>query len=309
MLSFTQYVDLQENTIVDLKKYLVSFGYDSFKDLSKYRFAVYVPAKERMRVAEKIADNMNGELASTGNNAGKPVVSFDGGMKVLVKPIPGSGVGGTAKEDAQLLSLQNQIEQHLADSNLMELPVKIGRRTYMVAGAASTPGTPKSDFHLLDSEGREVAWISHKDGSSARHFQQWGGMTPKKEPDIFNHEESQAFITDVKNMFGGIMPRATTVSREIKDRKLANMSVYGNAYGGAMGRQNVTLMLQGPVTMIKKRDAFEITSNHTAVNGDRMTGAYKPVFMAMYKCDRSNFKIQCARFAIQPEGSRKSTTI
>lgn len=307
-ITFKQFF-ISESIASDLKASIDSMGYKEIVNISSRRFKILVPAKNRLEVAQKIADKLGGKLASTGTDAGKPVVEFVGDIKVYVKPKPGTGVGGTAKEDAQLSSLQKQIEAELEKSDLMELPVKIGNRYYSVAGAASTPGTPKSDFHLLNLKGEEVVWISHKDGSKAKDFQQWGGMSGRSEPEIARHKESKKFIADVKAKFGDVMPRATTVSRKIADSTLAGMSVYGNKFGSAMGRQNVTILLQGPVKLVKKRGYYELTSNHTSVNGDVMTGGYAPVFMAIYKGDRNNFGVKGARFAIQPADSRKSEKI
>ena len=308
-VTFKTFMLLEQKTS-ELKKEISDLGYRDIKNLSANRFKVFVPSKDRMVVADKIASSLGGKLATTGTYAGKPVIEFVGGIKVFVKPIPGSGVGGTAKEDAQLASLQKQIQAELADNDLLELSIKIGNKFYSVAGAATTPGTPKSDFHLLNNKGQEVVWISHKDGSTAKHFQQWGGMSPKAERDIANHPEAVAFVKSVKDMFGDQMPRATTVSRPIKDSKLASMSVYGNKFNsGKLGRQNVTLLLQGPIKLVKEKDYYVIRSNHTSVNGELMTGDYAPVFMAIYKGDRSNFGVKGARFAIQPKGSRKSKAI
>lgn len=292
-----------------IKAAVRQLGYKDIKDLSGRRFKILVPAAERMDAAQQIASKLGGSMLSTGREAGKPIVEFGGGYRVYVKPKLRTGVGGTAKEDAQLISLQKQIQDELETSGMIELPIKIGHKIYNVAGAATTPGTPKSDFHLLDKNGKEVVWISHKDGSTAKDFQQWGGMSPRVEPKIANHPESKKFVEDVRTMFGDKMPRATTVSRLIKDVKLANLSVFGNQYGKAFGRQNTTMVLQGPVKLKKKGNEYIITSNHTIINGDEITGGYKPAFMAIYKGDRDDFGIKGARFAIQPIASRKSKEI
>jgi hypothetical protein len=304
MLSFSTF--LKEETAEDYRQSIIRMGYRNLKNISSKRFKILVPAKDRMKVADKIASRLGGALVTKGNDAGKPVVEFVGGIFLYVKPEPGSGVGGTAKEDAQLASLQKQIQDELSKTDLMELKIKIGNKYYAVAGAATTPGTPKSDFHLLNNKGIEVVWISHKDGSKAKDFQQWGGMSARAEPEIAKHKETQKFINDVKKEFGGVMPRATTVARPVKDKNLMGMSVYGNKYkSGVLGRQNVTILLQGPVKLVKSKNYYELESNHTSINGDIMTGDYAPVFMAIYKGDRNNFGVKGARFAIQPKASRK----
>lgn len=221
----------------------------------------------------------------------------------------GKGAGsGTAKEDAALTDLRNQIEQARIKEGSVEIPIKIGTKTYMVMGVVSTPGTPKSDFHLVDKDNNEVAWISHKDGSRAKDFQQWGGLSQSKEPKLFNHSETTSFVAEVHKVYPNGLPNATTVYRKIKDAKLKMMSVYGNEYGGKFSRQNTTLMLQGDVKLSKKGQSYTITATHTHLNGDDMTGDYEPVYMAIYKGDRSDFGIKGTRVVIAPFGSRKVTS-
>lgn len=221
----------------------------------------------------------------------------------------GKGAGsGTAKEDAALTSLRSQIQEAKIKEGRAEISVKIGLKTYMVSDAVSTPGTPKSDFHLVDKDNNEVAWISHKDGSRAKDFQQWGGLSQTKEPKLFNHNETTAFISEIHKVYPNGLPNATTIYRRIKDTKLEMMSVYGNEYGGKFSRQNTTLMLQGDVKLTKKGQNYEITATHTHLNGEDMKGDYEPVFMAIYKGDRSDFGIKGTRVVIAPFGCRKVTS-
>jgi hypothetical protein len=210
----------------------------------------------------------------------------------------------TKKEDAELASLKKQIDEALSKSTKPYIIVKVGNKKYNVAGAESTKGTPKSDFHLLDENGKEVVWISHKDGKSAKDFQQWGGVSTReysKPP-----KDVKAFADKIKKMYGGGMPRATTVATEITDPKLKMQAVYGKNYGsGTLGKQNVTIVLQGSVKLIKKSQWYELDSVNTHINGDKITGSFEPVLMAIYKGDRSNFGIKGARFGIMPRESRK----
>ena len=218
----------------------------------------------------------------------------------------GKGEGAsTAKEDAALMSLREQIKAAKKKEGSATINIRIGTKVYKVADAESTPGTPKSDFHLLDNEGREVAWISHKDGSQPNDFQQWGGMTEDGEPKIFAHPETQKFIKDMLKLYPKGLPSATTVARKIKSQALKNMAVYGNGYGGDFSRQNVTLMLQGSVQLSKNGSSYKITATHTHVNGEDMGGGYEPVFMAIYKGDRNNFGLKGTRVGISPLASRK----
>lgn len=228
---------------------------------------------------------------------------------VKTKEFGGKGEGsGTAKEDMALSSLREQISAAKKKEGSATIDVKIDNVTYKIADAVSTPGTPKSDFHLVDIDGKEVAWISHKDGRTARDFQQWGGMSMRSEPKIFAHKEVQKFIADLKQIYPKGLPRATTLARKISDKTLKMMSVYGNEYGRKFSRQNTTLMLQGSVNLSKTGSVYKITAYHTHVNGDDMTGDYEPVFMAIYKGDRSDFGVIGTRIVIAPVGCRKITS-
>jgi len=220
----------------------------------------------------------------------------------------GKGAGAsTAKEDAELKSLRNQLNDIKADLAMPTVPIKIGTKVYKVFDAESTPGTPKSDFHLLDSNGKEIVWISHKDGSRPKDFQQWGGISRRNEPDIFRHPEVQAFIKDLKEKYPDGLPRATTLYRKIKDDKLKKMSVYGNQYGRPLGRQNVSIMIQGPVKLKMSGSAYEFVSNHVHLNGEDMTGGFEPVLTAIYKGDRSDAGVKGTRIVIMPIEGRKMT--
>jgi len=229
---------------------------------------------------------------------------------VKTKEFGGKGAGsGVRIENIELTSLVKQIDEIKKKTAKADVPFRVGRKTYNVFTAVSTPGTPKSDLHLIDQNNRELVWISHKDGSRPTDIQQWGGMTERAEPKIFAQTETQNFIKDVRSKFGIIMPRATTVARKISSSLLKNMSVYGNQYGQALGRQNVSILLQGPIKVKKVGNFYELDANNVHLNGDEITGGFEPVFMAMYKGDRSNFGIRGARFVIQSIESRKAKFI
>jgi hypothetical protein len=218
----------------------------------------------------------------------------------------GSGAS-TVKEDQELKSLRDQLNKIKSDISMPNVPIKIGTKVYKVYDVESTPGTPKSDFHLLDSNAREIVWISHKDGKGPKDFQQWGGISQRSEPDIFRHPEVQAFIKDLKEKYPDGLPRATTLYRKIKDNKLKKMSVYGNKYGQNLGRQNVSIMIQGPVKLKMSGSSYEFVSNHVHLNGEDMTGGFEPVLTAIYKGDRSDAGVKGTRIVIMPIEGRKMT--
>lgn len=219
---------------------------------------------------------------------------------------PAGGGAGVGIEEREINSINEQIAKITAEIGKKTVPVRIKSKTYQIFKCVKTKGVPKSDFSILDIEGNEIVWLSHKEGSTAKDFQQWGGMT---ETNIQNHPESQKFIAQIQDMFPKGIPNATTIAKKIKDPQLKKMAIYGVDYGSGkpMGLQNVSVVLQGPVVLKKKGSYYIFDANHMHENGEDITGNFEPVFMAVYKGDRSNFGVKGARFGIQPIGSRKIT--
>jgi hypothetical protein len=200
----------------------------------------------------------------------------------------------TAQEDAQIVRINQQLNVIFDRLGSEIIPLKVGNTIYQVGRCESTPGTPKYVGH-----------VSHKAGDGARAFQQWSGTSQRVEPLIFNHPETQAFITTLQNMFPNGMPAATTVGRRIQDQNLQKMAVYGSGYGGVKGENNVDVTMQGVLNVQSRGTYYELTcSGHKLDNGDRITGNYEPVFLGVYKGDRSDHGIRGARVIIQPIGGR-----
>jgi len=212
----------------------------------------------------------------------------------------------TAAEDAEVSSIRRKLEQIKNQLGSDFVNLQVGKNTYQVVNVESTPGTPKSDFHFRDVNGNMVGFVSHKDGSSATSIQQWGGITVKGEPMLAAHPETKAFVQTCQAMFGTQMPNATTVARKIKDNNLKMMAVYGNGYGGGPSIQNVDVLLQGTVNITRTGVGKYklVASSQTHSNGDSIGGAYEPVFMCIYKGDRSNYGIKGARMVISGKGGR-----
>jgi len=210
----------------------------------------------------------------------------------------------TAQEDAQIIRVNQQLTAIFDKIGSEIIPLKVGNTTYQVGLCESTPGTPKCDFHFK-GVGGYVGHVSHKDGDGARAFQQWAGTSQRSEPLIFAHPETQAFISTLQDMFPNGIPPATTVGRRIQDENLKKMAVYGSGYGGVKGENNVDVTMQGVLSVQNRGRYYELTcSGHKLNNGDRISGSYEPVFLAVYKGDRSDHGIKGARVIIQPVGGR-----
>jgi hypothetical protein len=210
----------------------------------------------------------------------------------------------TAKEDAEVVSLNEQLNKIKDKLGVDFITLKVGKQKYQVSLCESTPGTPKCDFHFKGSS-EYGGHVSHKAGNGPRGFQQWSGTSQRVEPSIFSHPETQDFINSLKSKYPNGMPSGTTVGRKIKDEKLKNLAVYGNGYGGRQGENNVDTTMQGNLNIVKNGNLYVLkASNHENINGQKVTGSYEPIFLAVYKGDRSDHGIKGARITINPMGGR-----
>ena len=210
----------------------------------------------------------------------------------------------TAQEDAQIIRVNQQLSVIFDKIGDEIISLKVGSTIYQAGLCESTPGTPKCDFHFRGINGY-VGHVSHKAGDGARAFQQWAGTSQRSEPLIYSHPETQAFITTLQDMFPNGIPPATTVGRRIQDENLKKMAVYGSGYGGVKGENNVDVTMQGVLGVQNRGRYYELTSTgHKLNNGDRISGSYEPVFLGVYKGDRSDHGIKGARVIIQPIGGR-----
>lgn len=209
----------------------------------------------------------------------------------------GGGSNNLTRENTQIEKLSERIK------SLGSIDVQFKDVTYSVVDCVSTDGTPKSDFHFISENGDPCLWVSHKHGTDATHFQQWGGMSQRREPDVHAHEEVQAFIEDVKTKYPEGLPNKTSLFRRIKDPQLQMMSVYGNGYGSDYGEQNVNFVVQGDVEI---KDT-NVCAYRMHTNGEELKYSFEPVLSAVFKGDRSDAGIKNTRLGIIPLGSRTMT--
>tara|TARA_A200000159_G_scaffold116317_1_gene109766 strand:- start:6991 stop:7926 length:936 start_codon:yes stop_codon:yes gene_type:complete len=214
----------------------------------------------------------------------------------------------TRDEDAALVSI-NQMFAKLKGSK-SEMPLVIGNRTVNVAKFVTTRGTPKSDFHAVDASGNEVAWISHKKGSKAKDFGQWGGVSDRELAIVYKHapeikDEVDSFVQALRKLSPNEeFPKGVTFARKLKDGRLRGIAIYGIGWGGNPGPQNVDLVLQGDPQFDGNR---LVATGSAHANKERLEGEFEPILMARYSGDRNNFGIKGARVGVYPAGGRKVT--
>jgi len=204
------------------------------------------------------------------------------------------------KEIAAMSSLTQQLE--LAKKDTPYINLIVGTNTVRAAGVRNTPGTPKSDFEIINEAGQSVAFISHKDGSTPKDFGQWGGLSKwQTEPEVAQ------FIAAVKKKFPNGVPKGNTaVMRPVEDKRLRMAAVYGHAFGNdQFGKHNVNTVLQGKLQIIPAGKVWRLVATNEWTNGTPVTGEYIPVFCARYSGDRDDCGIPYTRLTFYPLAGRK----
>lgn len=283
---------ISEKTSADeLISYIKPMGFDVEKKTGT-TVKVVVPSANRFDSIQNIARTLPGSTVS----ADGKVIHFDGAT-VLVKPAEAQG-GRLEKEEGQIIALDTTIKEHLNGQPFIK--VAIGTRVVNAAGAVKVPGNVKADVEIVDDQGNPVAWISLKDGTTPKGFGHWGGVDH-----LASDPEVSAFVKGIKAAFGDQFPRGPTYGVPIKNPKLKALTVFGKDFGGAPGRSNVDLVLQGHPTLKKgTRGSFVLTGAHTWHNGDIPANGYDPVLIVRFSADRGNFGIAGARISSYPSTGR-----
>ena len=249
-------------------------------------------------------------IASISNKLVPNILPLVGGGQIKLSELEKTpDLGGEAtgkrlgKEQAAMSSLNKQIEYLKGDQPYISL--KVGDEIVNAASVINTPGTPKSDFEIIDENGDSVAWISHKDGSPAEptKFGQWAGLS-----NFSSHIEVRRFVEMVRSRYPDGMPRgATALAKTISDENLQKQGVYGKNFGDAnYGINNVTTVLQGPVKVEEDGDVYKIVALAEFKNGQELPESYTPIFVARYISDRSDFGVPHTRMSVYPMFGRKT---
>jgi hypothetical protein len=236
----------------------------------------------------------------------------------------------TESGEADFINTFNkELDEILTKNNLTGLELQIGKETFSnVVGVNKVAGTVKADLAFVSLQGGklvEVAWCSHKMGSHASDFGQWGGTTHFRKGTFAQLDEFVEYIRQVvgvDKLYDLSKMGPTTMTMDVDDINLEMQSVYGKFYGRALGPSNCTAVLQGDPSITKIGSKYKLTmSSHLYDNGDRMTGQYQPVLMLIKKAAsekisdptisgvRSDYGIRGARVVVSPKGGRGITHI
>lgn len=170
-------------------------------------------------------------------------------------------IGGgakTTKEELQTQALRKTLSD-LGEIMLVPDPnsqLKDLRRPRKILGVENVKGTPKADIFLKSDNEADNIYLSLKDGSTVKQFQQYGGMT-----NLANRPEVLKFFKDVITASKVVAPNKIELPvpsffRQLPpDSELAVIGVYGpDAYpisGEGFGLNKVHMLLQAPVPTVK----------------------------------------------------------
>jgi hypothetical protein len=211
---------------------------------------------------------------------------------------------GIQHEKRMIRRLNRQIVSIMERTHQEGVPFLFGNQKHWIASCQKTVGNPKSDFHFISPDGTPCFWISYKTGTDERKFHQYGGVSVKESAEIHRHREILRFIRKIKEKCGNKLTGGTSIRGSIKCETLTMMAVYGREYGKEYGPNNVCLLAQGEINLIKCDGGYTITADHIHSNGDNLEGHFKPCLWAFYRRDRSQYGIQNCRISIAPFNNR-----
>ena len=237
----------------------------------------------------------------------------------------GRGEGsGTDAETAAMNDFNNKLNKLLKSLKKSSVAVMINRRRIECAQMVKTVGKyngkePKSDMTIIDANNNPVAYISHKAGSSAKDFQQYGGVSNMALPTRYhNNLEIKSFMEAVLRERPEGLASGDQFYKEVKDASLVKIMMYGPEYASKRpGISNVDEFHLGNMSLQGAKGAtYKIISSHKGTNGDMPRGDYAATFIVRAQFRRSpavaaGVTVENARIMVAPKAlvSRKAQAI
>lgn len=187
----------------------------------------------------------------------------------------------------------------------------------VLEGVDKVEGTPKADFMFM-IEGNPPIYISHKDGKSAKDFQQYGGLD-----NLRDHSFAKDFIERIRKLTGGELKNGQEFAVKIPSDQIdlgikAMFGVDASANNKNWSADNIQLIMQGDITFTPSKaeqfeNAYEITPSGHAMYNPVLTGGKlqmtdsDPYWPAIYVSFRNgqggSFGFKNARFGIWAQGN------
>lgn len=207
----------------------------------------------------------------------------------------------------------------LMDNNLKSCDLEVGTTVLKnVVGSMGAPGAdkdPKADVVFVDDKKNLVGFTSLKEGTNVKNFQQWGGLSKIKDPEIDAFVAKLTSYLSSKGLKG--VPQGETIWSEIKSNDLKNKLAWGLQYGSSkFGIENVEFIIQGSprVSEVKSGNRLyaKLEVSHLITRHDNeiesIQSPYRPIFCALFRNDRSDFGVNKTRIFAYSYGGRNLHT-
>ncbi|MFZ9472696.1 MAG: hypothetical protein ACO26H_03260 [Sediminibacterium sp.] len=192
-----------------------------------------------------------------------------------------------AVESEQVVQTQRQLKALIKEYGSVHL--KVGDETFQVDDFAQVSGRPKADMTFTFKD-KAVVYVSHKKGSKAGDFQQYGGFSSdlniKTDNDINSHPLIKKFVEDIRSIFAAFnlkkdsndrydfnnLVKGSNFARLLDDENMANTVMFGKDFSsGKVGLDNCSILIDGDITFkpIKNKslNVFELDgSYHSTIN-------------------------------------------
>lgn len=234
------------------------------------------------------------------------LVTKDGKQISSGKVLKDGGFGGKGSKESERFEYKNidGINKFLKENGPIKIVLKNRTVDDVVLADKAGGKDRKADIVLKNSKGKEVIFISHKEGSKPRDFSQWGGISELAGSNIANHKEVKSFLDAIKEKYGDSAPEKLLVGRMIKSKELSMWSIYGPDWGPSAkpGIDNVDVVIQGDIMFEgSDDDGYKFVGNHLLENGDIPESSYAPMFVASYRSGRNSGGIKNCRIFIFPK--------
>ena len=196
----------------------------------------------------------------------------------------------TATEYEILKKFNDQIAK-LGNSAPVDVVIK-GTLYQDIIGMVPGPFGHKADFIGVDKDGNGQFFISHKDGTNSKSFQQYSGISSVAGKSIYDHKEVQEFRKQIAEKNREDFYNKGYY-KKIEDSTLKQRAVFGKDFNHGknnLSSNNINLFAQGnPVFRVlrqstnKTRARFELTFSTKLITrgqiGD-LKGDYEPTLFA-----------------------------
>lgn len=233
----------------------------------------------------------------------------------------GKGQGsGTNAETLAMNAFNDDLNAILKKEAVSQIKLRINKRVVMCAQMVKTEGKyqgyePKSDMTIIDDNGNPTAYISHKAGTGAKSYQQYGGLSDKALPAKYkNNKIVKAFMQDVLKQRPNGLKSGDSFYRLLTDNQLVRMMMYGPESGGEPSIHNVDEFHLGNMKLKGRgQGPYKINSIHKGTNGDIPKGDYAAVLFIRYQARRGDARaagevVKNARVGVFPLAKTSRTS-